>query len=58
MNRAVLTRRFILAQRHAATAEELVDRQRLLVNILRSNSKVLAQARTLLRYLEDLQGAG
>ena len=53
MNRAVLTRRLILAQRHAATAEELVDRQRLLVGTL-SSSQALPQARTLLRHLEDL----
>lgn len=54
MNRAVLQRRLILAQRHAGIAEELVDRQRQLVGTLRPDSAVLSQARTLLRHLEDL----
>ena len=54
MNRAILTRRLILAQRHAAIAEELVDRQRLLVGTLSPSSKALTPARTLLRHLEDL----
>lgn len=54
MNSAVLERRFILAQRHAQIAEELVDRQRQLVETLSPNSRVRAQARTLLRHLEDI----
>ena len=54
MNRAFLERRLALAQRHADTAEDLLDRQLDLVRTLSPRSKGLTQARRLLRLLEEL----